>query len=304
MEVCSYTLKCERYKIGFAPKDKSHLQRLYEDKGLYAFFRLPKSKKYHMRLFYDNKRYEEDRAKIVQELGVKFIVSTLLLLGVAFLLTLYSLKPLRRALRINDEFIKDILHDFNTPITSMVLNLSMLDTKDRDNVFIKRIAQGLDTIVLLQNNLKAFLAFSPSYNSRIDVALVAKERLEFMATLYINISFIYEKQSELIRVSNQDMIIRIFDNLLSNAAKYNRVQGEVKLIVNGNLVIIEDTGKGIQDTSKVLERYHTEQERGLGIGLHVVNKLNQELGIVMSIESKVGVGTKISLDFSHVASAL
>ena len=304
MEVCSYTLKCDRYKIDFAPKDKSHLQRLYEDTGLYAYFRLPKSKKYHMRLFYDNKNYEEDRAKIVQELGIKFIMSTLLLLGVAFLLTLYSLKPLRKALKVNDEFIKDILHDFNTPITSMVLNLSMLDTKERENPFVQRISQGLDTIVLLQNNLKAFLASSPSHNSCVDVALVAKERLEFMATLYTNISFVYEKKSALVKVSNQDLIIRIFDNLLSNASKYNQPKGEVKLIVNGSLVIIEDTGKGIQDTSKVLERYHTEQERGLGIGLHVVNKLNQELGIVMSIESKVDVGTKISLDFSHVASAL
>ena len=304
MEVCSYTLKCDRYKIGFAPKDKSHLQQLYENSGLYAFFRVPKSKKYHMRLFYAQKNYEQDRAKIVQELGVKFIVSTLLLLVVAFVLTLYSLKPLRKALKVNDEFIKDVLHDFNTPITSMVLNISMLDKKEQENPFIKRISQGLDTIVLLQNNLKSFLASSPAHNSLVDVALVAKERLEFMATLYTNISFVYKKKSELIKVTNQDLIIRIFDNLLSNSAKYNKLKGDVKLIVNGNLVTIEDTGKGIQDTSKVLERYHTEQERGLGIGLHVVNKLNQELGIVMSIESKVNVGTKIILDFSHVTSTL
>ncbi len=304
MEVCSYTLKCDRYKIGFAPKDKSHLQQLYEHDGLYAFFRVPKSKKYHMKLFYAQKSYEQDRAKIVQELGIKFIVSTLLLLVVAFVLTLYSLKPLRKALKVNDEFIKDVLHDFNTPITSMVLNISMLDTKERENPFVQRISQGLDTIVLLQNNLKSFLASSPAHNSHVDIALVAQERLEFMSTLYTNISFIYEKKSALIKVTNQDLIIRIFDNLLSNASKYNRPKGEVKLIVNGNLVIIEDTGKGIKDTSKVLERYHTEQERGLGIGLHVVNKLNQELGIVMSIESKVDVGTKISLDFSHIASAL
>jgi len=302
MEVCSYTLKCERYKIGFAPKDKSHLQRLYDKDGLYSYFRLPKSKKYHMKLLYDKKRYEEDISKILKELGMKFILSTLLLLGVSFLLTLYSLKPLREALRVNDEFIKDILHDFNTPITSMVLNLSMLDKKEQENPFVKRVSQGLDTIVLLQNNLKAFIASSPSHNSRVDVALVAKERLEFMMTLYPNISFIYEKKSVLLKVTNQDLIIRIFDNLLSNAAKYNRPKGEVKLIVNDNLVTIEDTGKGIQDTSKVLERYHKEQERGLGIGLHVVNKLNQELGIVMKIESQVGVGTKITLDFSHVAS--
>ena len=304
MEICSYTLKCNRYKIGFAPKDKSPLQRLYERNGLYAFFRVPKSKKYHMKLFYPKNSYEQDRAKIIQELSIKFIVSTLLLLGVAFVLTLYSLKPLREALKINDEFIKDVLHDFNTPITSMVLNISMLDEKEKENPFIRRISQGLETIVLLQNNLKSFLAYSPIENNHVNIALVAQERLEFMATLYTNITFIYEKKNELIKITNKDMIIRIFDNLLSNAAKYNRLNGEVKLIVNGNLVTIEDTGKGIKDTSKVLKRYYTEQERGLGIGLHVVNKLNEELGIVMSIESKVNIGTKISLNFSHLSSAL
>ena len=300
MEVCSYTLNCNRYKIDFAPKEKSPLHQLYEDGGLYAYFRVPKSKKYHMRLFYDKKRYEEDKSKTFQEFGIKFILSTLLLLGVAFFLTLYSLKPLRRALQINDEFIKDILHDFNTPITSMVLNLSMLDKKEQENPNIQRISQGLDTIVLLQNNLKSFLTSSPAYNSRVDIALVAKERLEFMATLYTNISFIYEKNSDLTKVTNKDLIIRILDNLLSNSSKYNRPNGEVKLTINKNLVTIEDTGKGIKDTSNVLERYYKEQNRGLGIGLHVVNKLNQELGIVMKIESEVNVGTKVSLDFSSV----
>ena len=301
MEVCSYTLKCKKYAIDFVNKENSTLYKLYDaNEGLYAFFRLPKSKKFHLKLLYLKKYYEEDKEALFFEFFWKFIGATVFLLLLAFLLTLYSLKPIRKALKINDEFIKDILHDFNTPITSMVLNIAMLGEKEAKNPFIKRVQQGLDTIVLLQNNLKGFLHASRSQSSLVDVALLGKERLEFMENIYPHINFVYEKKEKLLKLSNKDLLIRILDNLLSNAAKYNKMQGEVKLTISKNCLIISDTGKGIKDVKKVLERYQTEQERGIGIGLHVVNKLIYELGVVMTIESQVNVGTEVTLDFGNV----
>ena len=298
MEVCSYTLKCKKYAIDFANKKSSTLYKLYDaNEGLYAFFRLPKSKKFHLKLLYLSKYYEEDKKALFFEFFWKFVGATILLLLLAFLLTLYSLKPIRKALKINDEFIKDILHDFNTPITSMVLNIAMLEEKEAKNPFIKRVQQGLDTIVLLQNNLKAFLHSSTAQSTLVDIALLGKERLAFIENIYPNINFVYEKKEKLVKLSNRDLLIRILDNLLSNASKYNRINGEVKLTISRNLLTILDTGKGIKDVSKVLERYQTEQERGVGIGLHVVEKLTCELGIVMKIESKVDVGTEVVLDF-------
>jgi len=300
MEVCSYTLTCKQYKFDFAPKATTSTNILYEDNGLYSYFRVPKSKKFHIKLSYPSDKLEEDTNKIFYTLLIKFILMSFLLFILALFFTFYSLKPIREALQLNDEFIKDILHDFNTPITSMVLNIEMLEPKVKKNPFIKRLSQGVDNMMLLQNNLRSFLTLSVSKSLEVDIALLVKSRLEYIQNIYPNIEFNYIKKSNLVKISSSDMLIRILDNLLSNAGKYNKVKGKVDVIVENNLIIISDTGKGIKNLSYVLKRYYTEQERGLGIGLHIVNKLTLELNIKMRIESTVDIGTKITLDFSQL----
>ena len=94
--------------------------------------------------------------------------------------------------------------------------------------------------------------------------------------------------------------MRILDNILSNAAKYNKVHGEVTVTISNETVTIEDTGKGIKDVDKVLQRYYKEQDRGIGLGLHIVNKLCNELNIGMNIQSQINHGTKIILNFQHL----
>ena len=302
MEVCSYTLKCPQYRVDFEVKKSTKVNILYEKDGLYSYFRIPKSKKFNIKLSFPLEKLERDTDKIFYKLLVAFIIITFLLSIIALFFTFYSLKPIRKALKLNDEFIKDILHDFNTPITSMMLNIEMLEPNDKENPYIKRISQGVDNMVLLQKNLRYFLALSVSQNSEVDIALLAKNRLEFIQNVYPNILFTYRKKSHLVKISNSDLLIRILDNLLANAGKYNKIKGSVELLVSENRISISDTGKGIKDVSRVLERYYTEQERGLGIGLHIVNKLVEELNIKMKINSTVGVGTEVILDFSQLRS--
>lgn len=301
MQVCSYTMKCKQFTFDFAIKNKHRLNELYKDNGYYAFFTIPKSKKYFMKISYPPKHLLNDIGMLKQLLWFKFAGATLLLLVIAFFFTLYSLKPIRKALHLNDEFIKDILHDFNTPITSMLLNIKMFEKEKGEDPFIKRVSHSIDTILLLQNNLKSFLHHSPSQNKNIDIASLAKTRLEVMQNIYPKLTFTYKKHNELIKMTNSELLTRILDNLISNASKYNKANGEVKLSILGDTLSIKDTGKGIKNIDKVLQRYYKEQERGLGLGLHIVQKLITELNIKMHIKTQEDIGTTIILDFKHLA---
>ena len=303
MHVCNYTMECSQFTYDFVDKDKSKLNELFDDNGLHSYFPIPTSQKYYMKLTYPQKRYQEDIQKIKNSLWIKFILATFLLFGIALFFTFYSLRPIRKALQLNDEFIKDILHDFNTPITSMILNIKMFKEEKGEDIFIKRISQGINNMMLLQNNLKCFLQRSPSQNTKLDIAKLAKNRLDMMQESYPLLTFTYEKNNDLVRVSNEEILTRIFDNLLSNASKYNKLRGEVKVTVKGTCIIIQDTGKGIQNVNKVMQRYYKEQERGLGLGLHIVQKLIDELNIEMHITSEVGVGSTFTLDFKHLPKA-
>ena len=298
MQICSYSLKCKKFQIGFVPINQKNLNRIYiNDNGVDAFFYIPKSKKYNMRLLYKAKDYHKNIDKIFKSMVYRFIAFSILLLGVAIIFTLYSLNPIRKALKINDEFIKDILHDFNTPIASMVLNIEMFNDENSEDLYIKKVSQSLSTMVLLQDNLTTFLYHLPSQMGVVNINLLAKERLHLIHSLYPKIDFKYKEISTFRTTTNKELLTRIIDNLLSNAFKYNKAKGLVTLSIDKYKITIKDTGKGIKDTNKIMQRYYTEQERGIGLGLHIVQKLTQELDIRLEIKSKIGIGTEVLLLF-------
>ena len=300
MRVCSYSLACEQFSFDFAPQEENILNTLYNDHETYAYFTIPKSKKYYMKISYAAADLKNDMQSIIHTLWLKFIVATLLLFGVALFFTFYSLSPIRKALHLNDEFIKDILHDFNTPITSMILNIKMFKDERGEDPYVSRLSKSIDNLLLLQNNLKNFLHNSPSQSQDTDIASLAEERLSNIQNIYPNLTYTYEKKNNLQINTNRELLMRILDNILSNAAKYNKPEGKISLMIINQTLIIEDTGKGIKDVNKVFERYYKEQDRGIGLGLHIVKKLCNELNIGMHIESQLNVGTKIILDFQHL----
>jgi K+-sensing histidine kinase KdpD len=50
----------------------------------------------------------------------------------------------------------------------------------------------------------------------------------------------------------------------------------------------------------VFDRYYKEQDRGIGIGLHIVKKLCDELRVPIKIKSKENQGTAIILNLSKI----
>ena len=298
MQVCSYTLSCKDFEYDFFPKKERILPNtLYYSKDkIYALFPIPNSKKYYLKISYKNEYLKKDIAKLLWNVAGIFLLATLIIMGLSFLFTLYSLKPIREALHINQEFIKDILHDFNTPISSMVLNLEMLK-KDCHSPFIKRIEQSIQTILSLQENLKLFLKNVKSKAEPIDLAKLTAERLDYFRSLYPSLQFELKVKEPLTINAPKDLLLRIIDNILSNACKYNKKRGFVKVTLESNKMIIEDSGKGIKESKKVFDRFYKESDRGIGIGLSIVKKLCDELDIKIDIQSELGKGTKVILKF-------
>jgi signal transduction histidine kinase len=301
MELCSYSLDCSDFIVDFSKKNDKTLNHLYfNKKGIDSYFIIPTSKKYDIHFHYTNKKYNRDKSEIILNLIYKIVILSLILSIIATLLTLYSLSPIRKALKLNDEFIKDILHDFNTPIASMVLNINMYNRFNEDNKNIENISKSIDNILLLQNNLKTFLHHSSSQVEKIDISLLAKDRVDFISSLYTKINFEYKIIKNFTVITNRELLIRIIDNILTNASKYNKIDGLVTVIVDKDSIIIKDTGKGIKDINKVLDRYYKEQDRGLGLGLHIVKKLTDELNINLLIKSKINYGTRVYLLFRDI----
>jgi len=300
MKLCAFSLSCDGLTTDFLDKAKDREENiLYKDGDFYAYFKVPTVEKYLMKVVYPRSSYADRITKLENQLFKRFLFYSIFAGIVSFLFSIYALLPLRRALHLNEEFVKDILHDFNTPISSMLINLKLFKREIGDNTKIARLENNIQSILSLQDNLRIFLKGTPVQEESFSLKDLMKNRMSYFDVLYPDIHYDIIMDKRILK-TNKDAFTRIIDNLLSNAGKYNIAEGSVTIELEDEKLIIRDTGKGIKKPNKVFDRYYKEQDRGIGIGLHIVKKLCDELGISIKIESKQGEGTKIKLNLENV----
>lgn len=300
MKLCAYTTACSGFKTDFVDtSNDKEVNILYKDGDFYGYFKVPTAEKYLMKIVYPKESYVSRLKKLENKLIRKFLLYSILAALVSLLFSIYALLPLHKALRINEEFVKDILHDFNTPISSMLINLKIFKREIGENLKIQRLENNIQSILSLQDNLRIFLKGVPTQSENFSLKEMIENQVNYFKILYPDVNYKINIDTTQL-TTNKDAFKRVMDNLLSNAGKYNIANGEVSIILEKNDLLIQDTGKGIKKPAKVFERYYKEQDRGIGIGLHIVKKLCDELNIDIQIQSKEDKGTKISLNLSNV----
>jgi two-component system phosphate regulon sensor histidine kinase PhoR len=106
---------------------------------------------------------------------------------------------------------------------------------------------------------------------------------------------------------NLGQMKELFNNLITNAIKYNKPDGKVKITITvegkNALFIIEDTGVGIPDESKqrIFERFYrvdkgrSKKMGGTGLGLSIVKHIVNYYNGSIELESKLGKGSKFTV---------
>ncbi len=113
-------------------------------------------------------------------------------------------------------------------------------------------------------------------------------------------------------LTDPNYLTRIIDNLLSNAIKFTFPGKHIYLkVFNTNkklIVCIKDEGQGIsqEEQRHMFKKFYklsampTSGEPSTGLGLSIVDNLLKKLGGKIFVESEVGVGTEIKLEFSNL----
>jgi len=228
-----------------------------------------------LQVWYPKTAYEHSLTQMHYDLLWQFSLFGLGALLLSLLAAWYTLKPLRSSLHLLEDFIKDIIHDLNTPLTSILLNLKMLET---DNDEIESIRTSTQTIEMLHHNLDSYLREQTQANEIFSIEEVIHRYVTFFTPLYDYLS--WDVQIEECTLSTDKQAFeRIIYNLLSNACKYNTSKGKIAISQNGTRLFIRNHSYGVKNPHKVFKRFYKESERGLGIGLHIVDKLCQTLQI-------------------------
>ena len=296
MKNYSFFFDDDRFDMDIVPKvEESQLYELYFDnKNLYILVPFPQDNESSLAIFYPLPAYATQLNEIRNRLILQFSFLSFIALSISILFSFYALYPLRQALLLLEEFIKDIIHDLNTPITSILINLKMMEKNEE----VESIAQSANTIAMLHKNLDVYLKDTLFEKEQFAIEKILKEQINFFSSLYDYLDWQIDIQEQII-ISNQNALSRIVYNLLSNACKYNTSNGFIKVVMKENRLDIINSSYGVKNPSKLFERFYKESDRGLGIGLHIVEKLCDELGIEKELKVEKSIVT-LSLLFPSI----
>jgi signal transduction histidine kinase len=167
--------------------------------------------------------------------------------------------------------------------------------------------EGLSDIDTLVKSLKDFSRLDRATHDRFDV----REGLEKTLTITKNLlKYGIEVEKDFREVPEilcaPSRVNQVFINLITNAAQAMDGSGTLKISTYDDgdgwvHVEIRDSGCGIpeENLTKVLDPFFTTKPvgQGTGLGLSIVRRIMDEHHGRLLIDSRVGVGTQITLSF-------
>jgi len=280
-----------------------HSDHYSDEKRLYY---VAKMEPYHLGAAYLLVSKKIDKSPIITL--QKNIVWFMLGAGLFFTILGYFLgrlfiAPMRDAIEQMNHFIQDTTHELNTPISTILTNIELIETygKYEKSEELQRIEIASKTLSRIYEDL-TYLNLNHDYHRQIEPVNITKmieERMVYFSAmiqskgLTTRLELIPEKILEM----DPNDGVRLIDNLLSNAIKYNKTKGTLTVKLTDESLRIIDTGIGIaqKDLTSISKRFKraNKSEGGFGIGLDIVNQVVNSYGFVLYITSELKKGTEV-----------
>lgn len=211
--------------------------------------------------------------------------------------TVASMEEERQIEQSKDDLITNVSHDIRTPLTSIIGYLGLLKSSELNEDQAKYIKIAYDKALqmkALAEDLFEYTTLRSSTNNKLVLApLHVNSMLEQVAAGFEleaekkNITFnVVTRPRDLVIDADAKMIVRMLNNLISNALKYGHGATEINLIANkvNNKFVelrVENNGEQIPKKSlqKIFDRfYRVESSRnlkngGTGLGLAITKSI-------------------------------
>ena len=220
------------------------------------------------------------------------------------------------------QFYQYTSHELKSPIISIKTTIDGVAKiyKDQlDEKALRLIERASNRCTQMLNIIKELLIITQSrsytdpkqnetvyINEIINKSIQSEKNIAKASGIKINLDLATENP---VLYAKKNDIIKIIDNLISNAIRYNKENGTIFIttkIINDELLIkIRDTGIGIPEneiSNIFAEFYRTENARkkvsyGTGLGLSLIKQFVENYNGIIYVESEIDVGTTFSVKF-------
>ena len=283
------------FTVGFHKQNKNH----------YYIYPLPGG--YYFGAKYLLVSTEHMANKIYYFAALVMMAIVLLLYAFSFLLLRNFSKPFEKLNTQLDNFIKDSMHEINTPLSIINLNADLFANKYGDNKYLQRMKAASKTLATIYNDMDYLVKqghvkrtyqeinLGEFIQNRVDYfqEVAHLKEIELQANIEEKVMYVFSKTK----------LQRIVDNTISNAIKYSHHQSEVDISLYAQedtiVFCVQDYGVGIENVEKIFSRYYRENESkgGFGIGLNIVKQIVDEEGINLDVTSTLNEETIFKYSF-------
>jgi two-component system phosphate regulon sensor histidine kinase PhoR len=231
------------------------------------------------------------------------------------LLVLHDITRLKELERARQEFVANVSHEFQTPLSAIrgfaeTLLDGAVDDKKHRLEFLSSIIKHTDQLSVLVRDLLTLSALESEKTGAkvrpVDLRELLRDTVNGLRPLADKKKVVFDlalsARLPKIRTDEKSLVL-ILTNILQNAIQYNRPGGSVKVRAAREksriLVSVRDTGIGIHedDLPRVFERfYRVDRDRsretgGTGLGLAIAKRLVDKLGGSIGVESVLDQGS-------------
>jgi light-regulated signal transduction histidine kinase (bacteriophytochrome) len=201
-------------------------------------------------------------------------------------------------------------HDLREPLRMITSFLQLLERRYKDQLDTDAnefIGFAVDGAKRLDAMIKDLLAYSKVSSEEREFSLIKLENI--LEETLINLKVQIDENNAIITDDplptvnrNNKLLVQLFQNLIGNAIKYRshdkpQIHISSKEEKNQYIFSVKDNGIGIDSEHQnriftIFQRLHRNDEyEGTGIGLVIAQKIIQELGGAIWVESELGKGS-------------
>ncbi|MCS6820084.1 MAG: ATP-binding protein, partial [Chitinophagales bacterium] len=230
-----------------------------------------------------------------------------------------EIEELKKLEKYRKEFLGNVSHELKTPIFNIQGYLeTLLDGGLEDpriaREYILRAAKNADRLGNIVEDLLLISQYEGGelelYIERFDIHQLTKDVFDSlrMQAQQRGIKFQFKEECDqpFYVEADKSRIAQVLNNLISNAIKYGRENGNVfagfYIMEDKLLVEISDNGPGIEQhhLGRLFERFYrvdkarSREAGGTGLGLSIVKHIIEAHGEQVHVRSTVGIGTTFS----------
>jgi signal transduction histidine kinase len=230
------------------------------------------------------------------------------------------LNRLQGTIEIHRRFIANASHELSTPLTSVISQLEVSLSRERDAADYRNVMHSIyQDVRQLSKLTQTLLEFARASGDpggigidlvRMDEILLAMpaELLKINSDYVVSIIFdqLPEEEERLLVFGNEELLFTAIKNLVINGCKYSSDHHtHITLSARENLIVVRVCDDGIGMAEKELQNIfqpfyrvnESQQTQGFGLGLSLSKQIIQLHKGTITVDSLPGKGTEFTVTF-------